>query len=612
MEKSNKFLVIIIFLIGIGIIFSVRLYFLQIIDTSNYYKAQAYGSNEITLNPPRGTILDRFGNLMVYNDALYDLMVVPDKTLESDKYTLSKFLNIDTINFDKRLKKASRYNSRQASIFYKNVPFEMLTSLQEIIHQFPAFYIESKIDRRYNIQGAAHLLGYLGEASEKIVAEQPYYKPGDILGISGMEKSYEFFLRGKKGRRVVLVDKFSRQQGSFAGGKFDSIPIPGQNVISSVDIDLQRFGEQLLANKIGSIVAIEPKTGEILSIVNSPNYDPNLLVGQERNKNFSRLLLDPSKPLFNRALKAPYPPGSTFKLVQALIGLQEGIIEPSTTFPCAGGYRMGSLTVGCHPHASPLDLENSVKNSCNAYYCHVYRSILDNPKYGSVQEAYKKWTEYLLSFGIGVKTGIDLPEESKGIIKNNDYFVRVFGKNWRSANVVSMSIGQGEVGLTPLQMANMAAIIANKGWFITPHVVKSIGDTYFVPSEFKEKRYTMIESRHFDTIISGMSKVTKPGGTAGRTGIEGIDICAKTGTAQNPHGKDHSIYIAFAPRENPKIAICVIVENGGFGASFAAPIANLMIEHYLAKDKKAPSKRLDLYNRMITTSLLENSVYNLK
>ncbi len=600
------------FLIVMALVFIVRLYFLQIVDKNNYLKAQAYGSNNIIIHPPRGTILDRFGNLMVFNDAMYDLMVVPDKTNEDDKFILSKYLEIDTTDFKKRLKKASRYNSREASVFVKGLSFKTYTQLQEILYDFPAFYIETKIDRRYNIHGAAHLLGYLGEVSDKMIKNDPYYKPGDVKGISGIEKSYEEVLRGIKGQKVVLVDKLSRQQGSFAGGKFDIVETPGENLISAIDFDLQRFGEQLMNNKIGCIVAIEPHSGEILTIVNSPTYDSNLLVGQQRNKNFNALLLDPVKPLFNRALKAPYPPGSTFKLVQALIGLQEGIITPASRFPCNGGYRMGNLKVGCHPHPSMLDLENSIKSSCNSYYCYVYRNMLDNPKYGSVQIAYKKWTEYLESFGIGIKTGVDLPEESNGIIKKSAYFEKVFGKNWRSANVVSMSIGQGEVGLTPLQMANMAAIVANKGWFYTPHVIKSIGDKKWLPEEFKIKRKTMINPVHFDTVIAGMAGVCKPGGTAGRAGIPGIEICAKTGTSQNPHGKDHSIFIAFAPKENPKIAICVIVENGGFGATYAAPIANLMIEEYLKTDKKEPSKRQDLLTNMMNASLIQSSIYQVK
>jgi penicillin-binding protein 2 len=603
MEKNNRLFVLLGVIMLTGLIFVIRLYYLQIIDTSNYYKAQAYGSNDITIYPARGTIVDRYGKLMVYNDAAYDLMVVPQKAKNFDKAFLCRELLLDTTEFNRRLKKAARYNPREASVIYKNLPFQLYTRLQEILFQFPAFYIETKIDRRYNIDGAAHLLGYMGEVTEKNLEEDPYYKPGDIKGITGMERAYELELRGKKGRKVVLVDKFSKQQGSFAGGKFDSLPFAGQNITSSIDLELQQFGEQLLSGKIGSIVAIEPSSGEVLAIVNSPNYDPNLLVGQQRNKNFSALLLDPRKPLFNRALKAPYPPGSTFKTVQALIGLQEGVLTPDTKYPCHGGYHMGSITVGCHPHASPLDLKSSIAKSCNAYYCYVYRSILDNPYYNSVQDAYVKWTKYLNSFGIGVKTGIDLPEESSGIVKKPGYFERVFGKNWRSSNVVSMSIGQGEIGLTPLQMANVASIIANKGFYYTPHVVRSIGDKKFVPPSFKIKHYTMVSSMFFDTVIAGMAKVCVPGGTAGQTGIPGIEICGKTGTAQNPHGEDHSIFIAFAPRANPKIAICVIVENGGFGNAYAAPIANLIIEKYLAKDRKAPTQKPEMLSRMLKSNL---------
>lgn len=603
MEKSNRLYVFLGALVLVGIIFITRLFFLQIIDTSNYYKAQAYGSNEITIYPARGTIVDRYGKLLVYNDASYDLMVVPQKAKDFDKAALCKELMIDTAEFNKRLKKAARYNPREASVIYKNLPFHLYTRLQEVLYQFPAFYIETKIDRRYNINGAAHLLGYMGEVNERELEKDKYYKPGDIKGITGLEKSYETFLRGIKGKKVVLVDKFSKTQGSFAGGKFDSLPTAGENIISSVDLDLQVYGEQLLANKTGSIVAIEPGTGEVLCLINNPNYDPNLLVGQQRNRNFSALLLDPSKPLFNRALKAPYPPGSTFKTVQALIALQEGVLTPATRYPCHGGYHMGSITVGCHPHASPLDLENSIAKSCNAYYCYVYRSVLDNPKYPSVQAAYTQWTKYLNSFGIGVKTGIDLPEESSGIVKKSNYFERVFGKNWRSSNVVSISIGQGEIGLTPLQMANVAAILANRGYYFTPHVIRTIGDKNIVPDDFKKKHYTLIDRRHFDSVIAGMAKVCIPGGTAGRTGITGIEICGKTGTAQNPHGKDHSIFIAFAPRHNPKIAICCIVENGGFGADYAAPIANLLIERYLATDKTAPSSKPEMQKRMLTANL---------
>jgi penicillin-binding protein 2 len=612
MQKSGRLYVFIGVLILTGIIFTIRLFFLQIVDTSNYYKAQAYGSNDITIYPARGTIMDRNGQLMVFNDAIYDLMVVPQKAKNFDKELLCEVLLLDTTEFNRRMKKASKYNPREASVIYKNLPFSLYTRMQEILYQYPAFYIETKIDRRYNINGAAHLLGYMGEVSERQLELDKYYKPGDMRGIAGIENAYEFYLRGKKGRKVVLVDKFSKQQGSFADGKFDSLPVAGQNIISAIDLNLQQFGEELLSNKIGSIVAIEPSTGEVLAIVNSPNYDPNLLVGQQRNKNFSSLLLDPRKPLFNRALKAPYPPGSTFKTVQGLIGLQEGVLFPETTYPCHGGYHMGSITVGCHPHPSPLDLKSSITRSCNAYYCFVYRSILDNPKYNSVQSSYVKWAEYLNSFGIGINTGIDLPEESRGILKKPSYFEKEFGKNWRSSNVISMSIGQGQIGLTPLQMANVAAIIANKGFYYTPHVVRSIGDHGFVPPDFKLKHQTMVQSSYFDTIIAGMAKVCVPGGTAGRTGIPGIEICGKTGTAQNPHGEDHSIFIAFAPRNNPKIAICVIVENGGFGNAYAAPIANLLIERYLEADKTQPSKKLEMLKQMLGANLAGAAIYQTK
>lgn len=609
MEKSRRLYVFIGILILVGIVFVVRLFMLQIVDTSNYYKAQAYGSNEITIYPARGTIMDRNGKLMVYNDASYDLMVVPQKAKDYDKAFLCRELGLDTIEFNKRMLKASKYNPREASVIYKNLSFDLYTRMQEILYRFPAFYIETKIDRRYNINGAAHLLGYMGEVSERQIEQDKYYKPGDIVGTAGIEKSYEIYLRGKKGKKLVRVDKFSKQLGSFEGGKYDSMPVAGQNIISAIDLDLQQFGEELLKNKIGSIVAIEPATGEILAIVNSPNYDPNLMVGQQRNKNFGMLLMDPRKPLFNRALKSPYPPGSTFKTVQALIGMQEGVLHSYTKVPCHGGYHMGSITVGCHSHASPLDLVRSIAQSCNAYYCTVYRSIIDNPKYPSVQDAYTHWTKYLNSFNLGLKTGIDLPEESSGIVKKSSYFEKIFGKHWRSSNVVSLSIGQGEIGLTPLQMANVAATIANKGYYYTPHVVRSIGDSRFVPTEFRIKHHTMVNPMFFDTVIMGMSMVTKPGGTAWRAAIPGIEICGKTGTAQNPHGDHHSLFIAFAPMENPKIAICAVVENGGAGAVFAAPIACLMIERYLAKDKTQPSSKPDMLQRMLEANLAGASIY---
>ncbi len=609
MERNFKKYIFYGILTFLALVFCIRLFQLQIIEESNFYKAQAYGSHEIVLHPSRGNILDRNGELIVFNDAVYDLMFVPYQLKKENynKVELCNFLNLDTLEFNKIVKKASRYNEREASAILKYIDFETYTKLQEELYKYPFFYIESRTDRQYNVNGMAHILGYLGEVNENQIKDDPYYRLGDFKGQTGIEKSYEELLRGVKGKRVVLKDKFSRHKGKFAKGIFDKEPIPGIDLVSSIDKVLQEFGESLLNNKIGSVVAIEPSTGEILALINNPTYNPNLLVGLNRNKNFSSLILDPKKPLFNRAVKAPYPPGSTFKLVQALIGYNEGVLNSETRYPCYGGYRMGSLKVGCHSHASPLDLVNSISNSCNAYYCYLYRSILDQSKYTDINASYIKWTEYLKSFGIGIKTDSDILEESKGIIKKPEYFQKIFGKNWKSANVVSMSIGQGEVGLTPIQMANFVSVIANKGYYIPPHLIKGRMDKKLIDKKYLTKRFTNISAAYFDTIIMGMAKVCAPGGTAGRTGIPGIEICAKTGTAQNPHGKDHSIYVAFAPRENPKIAICVIIENGGFGAQYAAPIANLMIEKYIFRD--SVSKKQQMLNSMLNAKLADSKIY---
>ncbi|MBC7426256.1 MAG: penicillin-binding protein 2 [Bacteroidia bacterium] len=593
----------------VGLIYIARLFTLQIDDSVNYEKALRNGSNEITVYPDRGIIFDRNGKLIVYNDAVYDLVVIPEKVKVMDTALLCSVLKIDRNEFIARLAKASEYSRKRAEIFYKNLASDVNNQLQEMIYQFPAFYIEKKTDRKYKINGSAHILGYLSEVTPGMIKKDPYYRSGDIKGIAGMENSYEFFLRGKKGVKMIYVDKLGLEQGSMGNGMFDTAAIPGENITSSIDLSVQELGEQLLANKIGSIVALEPSTGEVLALVNSPGYDPNLLVGQIRNKNYPKLVLDPRKPLFNRALKAKYPPGSTFKTVQALIGQQEGVLTPETTYPCSRGYHMGSITVGCHAHASPLNLTQSITKSCNAYYCYTYRSIIDNPKYPSVQAGFEKWTLYLNSFGIGVQTGIDLPEESRGNVPTVKYYNKVFGENWRSSNVVSLSIGQGEMGLTPLQMANVAAIIANKGFWYTPHVVKSIGDKKYMPESFQKRHQTIVDSQYFRPVIEGMAGVCKPGGTAGGAAIPGIEICAKTGTAQNPHGEDHSIFIAFAPRINPKIAICVIVENGGFGATYAAPIATLMIEKYLNGDT-GKTKKPEMLKRILNAKLIQPSIYD--
>jgi penicillin-binding protein 2 len=373
------------------------------------------------------------------------------------------------------------------------------------------------------------------------------------------------------------------ERGEVKNDEFNYPAEAGPDVYSSLDFGLQEFGEQLLSNKRGSIVAIEPSTGEVLALINKPDYDPNLLVGEARGRSFRQLLIDPVKPLYNRAIKGQYPPGSTFKTVMALIGMQEGVLNAETRHACHGGYHMGSLTVGCHPHASPTDLRQSIAISCNAYYCQVYRDIVDNPGYNNVKDGFRSLEKHLHSFGLGKPLGIDIPGEVKGMVPTVEQLDKRHGKSWRSSTTISMAIGQGEILLTPVQMANMAAIIANRGYFYTPHLVKGIGPKKELPATYRVKHFTTVDTQHFRVVIDGMEKVVQPGGTAYASRIPGIVICGKTGTAQNPHGKDHSLFIAFAPRENPKIAIAVIVENGGYGATWAAPMATLMIEQYLNK-----------------------------
>lgn len=420
----------------------------------------------------------------------------------------------------------------------------------------------------------------MSEVDESVVKNDPYYKAGDYIGKLGIEEAYEKNLRGKRGVTIYLVDVYSRIKGSYADGRMDTVAVQGEDIISTVDMDLQEYGELLMKNKSGSIVALEPKTGEVLTLVSSPNYDPGLLVGRIRSENFMKLSADTSLPLFNRAIQAKYPPGSTFKPINGLIGLQEKVIEPSTLFGCSNGY----LFIGCHSHSSPLDLIHGISNSCNAYFCQVYRRILENPAYPNVEAAYVKWKEYLDQFGFGQRLGIEFTNELTGFVPSPSYYDRFYGKNgWKALTIISMAIGQGEVETTPLQMANMTAAIANRGYYYTPHIVKSIGAEGKPDGKYLLKHTIEIDSANFESIVLGMEEAVNggAGATARSAAIRNIIVCGKTGTAENPHGKDHSVFIAFAPKDDPKIAIAVYVENAGFGASYAAPIASLMIEKYL-------------------------------
>jgi penicillin-binding protein 2 len=493
---------------------------------------------------------------------------------------------------------------RKQSVFEKQLSPKDYASIQERLYRFPGFYVQSRTLRNYPQKTAAHMLGYIGEASKETTIKDPYYNEGDYLGISGIEKTYEKVLRGKKGMRIMMVDVNNREKGSYMNGLYDTLSIPGKPLTTTIDADLQAYAEKLMQNKIGSVVAIEPQTGEILAIVTSPTYDPNLLVGRDRNKNFGILFADKvGNPLFNRSTMASYPPGSTFKLVMALIGLNEGVLTPFTRYPCARGYPPLGGHPKCHPHPSPQDLTGAIGTSCNSYFSYVFKSVIDDKKFHDTYKSYANWREVVLSFKMGTKTGSDLANELNGNVPSIKYYNKVFGKGvWKASTVISLGIGQAEMGVTPLQNANLVTIIANKGWYYTPHIVKAIGenpnDTLL--NRFKVKHYTKItDTAVYNAVIDGMARAVEAG-TAGALKIDGVPYCAKTGTAQNPHGKDHSVFVAFAPKDNPKIAIGILIENAGFGSTWAGPIARLMMEKYL----KGKITRPDLETRMLEGDLI--------
>lgn len=587
-------------IIFIVLIYIARLFYMQIIDESYKYSAQNNSQRRITKYPARGVIFDRNGKILVYNEPAFDLMVIPQQTQTFDTTDLAKILELDPILIRSIIKKARAYSIYKPSVVVPQLSLETTAIIKEKLFKFPGFFLQSRTLRKYPKPIAAHLLGYVGEVDENYIKKNPYYKMGDYVGISGLEKTYEEYLRGKKGVSIYLVDVHNKIVGNFAEGRYDTAAIPGYNITTGIDIELQEYGEHLMKNKKGSIVAIDPQNGEILALVTSPNYEPSLLVGRKRTKNYAMLLKDTLKPLFNRALMAKYPPGSTFKMVGALIGLQEGVLTPATQFGCSKGFSLGNVHVGCHAHASPLNLAQSIQHSCNSYYCQTFLRILNNRKYKNTEEAFSAWREYVTSFGFGEKLGSDLAYELKGNVPTIKYYDKYFGKHhWRPLTIISLSIGQGEMGITPVQMANYAAIISNRGYYYTPHVVREIHDAKWDNSSFKIKHTTKIDPKYFEPIIEGMENVVLAG-TARNAKIDSITVCGKTGTAQNPAGKDHSIFIAFAPKEQSKIAIAVVVENAGFGATYAAPIASLMIEKYL----KRKIKRTNLEKQMMETNLI--------
>lgn len=590
------------------LIYIIRLFNLQVL--SDKYKAYADSNAFLkkTIYPSRGMIYDRNGELLVFNQPAYDLMMVMREVQPFDTLDFCNTIQITKEQFDKRIKDIRNrrlnpgYSSYTPQTFLSQLSGKEYGLLQEKLYKYPGFYIQNRTIRQYNYFTAPHILGNVREVSRKDIERDPYYQRGDYTGDLGVEKSYETYLRGEKGVEILLRDAHGRVKGKYENGNQDQLPVSGKNLKLSIDVELQQYAESLMVNKIGAVVAIEPSTGEILAMVSAPTFDPSILVGRERGKNYLALTKDPYKPLYDRAISAAYPPGSTFKTTQGLVGLQEGVVTTSTQYGCSNGYVVGKFRLGCHPHPAPISLMPAIATSCNAYFCAEFRSMIDNRrKYPTIQEGLDKWKDYMVSMGFGYKTGIDLPSESRGFIPNSKYYDKRFRtQRWKSLNIVSVSIGQGEVLSTPLQIANLSATIANRGYFITPHVVKEIQDTP-LPEEFTEKRYTMVDSKYYDSIVEGMAMAVT-GGTCRVGYIEGIEMCGKTGTAQNPHGKDHSVFMGFAPKDNPKIAIAVYVENAGFGATYGVPIGSLIIEKYLKGEVSESRKWLE--DRMLTGNTL--------
>lgn len=576
----------------VGLIFLIRLFYVQVYTDKYKLDSRNNVLRYITDYPARGLVYDRNGELLVHNQAAYNLMVIPHQTEPFDTSAFLSMIGMEKEKFLAVYNKAAKYSSRKPSVLVRDLSGEDYGKLQEIMFRFPGFYTQPKTLRKYPINAASHLLGYISEVDKKIIEDNPYYKTGDHIGMSGIEKQYEKVIRGRRGRRIVLVDVFNREKGKFMGGEYDTLAISGKDLYLSIDARLQQYGEELMRNKKGAIVAIEPATGEVLCLISKPDYNPNVLVGRVRSENYQKLKEDTLKPLFNRALMASYPPGSTFKLINALIGLQEGVLAPNTTYSCYGGYNIGSFHMGCHAHRSPINLEYSIQTSCNAYYSNVFRSILD--KYDKTENGFNKWREYVDDFGLGRKLGIDIPNELSGYVPTQEYYDRYYQRgHWSSLTVVSLAIGQGELGITPLQMTNIACVIGNRGFYVTPHL-----DVTGYNKNI-EKHTVNIDTSNFNLVASAMKKVVEQG-TGYSARKEGIDICGKTGTVENPHGEDHSTFLAFAPSDHPKIAISVYVENGVWGSRWAAPIAGLMIEKYLRDSISNPA----LEKRMMEGNLI--------
>lgn len=578
--ENRKYVISLMFVL-IGLVFIIRLFYMQIIDDQWVKRAAEISEIKIVTYPARGIVYDRNKEKLIANEVYYDLLVIPRETKDVDSFAFAKLIGISIEEYSKRMAKAKDYSNRKASEFEKQISPEDFAIIGPELYKYPGFFEQERTLRTYPKHIAGHLLGYMNEVNNEDIKKQPYYKPRDYIGRSGIEKEYEVVLRGERGVKYLLQDAHGIATGEYENGKYDTLAVSGKNITLGIDWELQAYGEKLMQNKLGSIVAIEPSSGEILSMVSSPNYDPNLLVGRELGKNYAILQQDSLKPLLNRSTISRYPPGSTFKLVMALIGMQEGVITENSGFPCT------KSLVGCHNHPSAQNVRQAVKMSCNPYFYYVVRRIIQQGKHKSqfkdAAVGLDIWAKYVHSFGLGNKSQTDFGGMTQGIIPDKAYYDKIYGEyRWAYSTIYSICIGQGEVLISPFEMANLAAIMANRGYYYHPHFIKDI-EGQGIPQKYTKKNFTMVDTSYFPIVVDGMEKVVnEAGGTARRARIDSIIVCGKTGTAQNPHGEDHSIFIAFAPKKDPKIAIAVYIENAGFGGTWAAPIASLMIEQYLS------------------------------
>lgn len=593
------------------LVYLIRLFSLQIMSEDYKKNADSNAFLNKTQYPSRGVIYDRNGNLLVYNQPAYDVTLVMKEVGDLDTLDLCNTLNITPEYLVRRMAEIKDrrsnpgYSPYTHQVFMTQLSAEECGVFQEKLFKFPGFYIQRRTIRQYTYNSAAHVLGDIAEVSKKEIENDDYYVRGDFIGKQGVERFYEKQLRGEKGVEILLRDARGRIQGRYMDGELDKQPVPGKNLTLGLDIELQQLAERLLEGKIGSVVAIEPETGEVLCMASAPTFDPRMMVGRQRGKNHLELARDTWKPLLNRSIMGQFPPGSTFKTTQGLTFLEEGIITPQTSYPCYGGFLHAGLRVGCHGHPSPLSLVPSIATSCNGFFCWgLYYMMGARSKYGSVQNAMATWRDYMVSMGFGYALGIDLPGEKRGMIPNDQYYDKAYNRSWNGLTIISISIGQGEVTATPLQIANLGATIANRGYFITPHVVKEVeGDS--LDSLYMQKRYTKVRREHYETVVQGMRQAVL-GGTCRGADLPGIEVCGKTGTAQN-RGKDHSAFMGFAPMKEPKIAVAVYVENGGWGATYGVPIGALIMEKYLNGRLSAESelKAQDIQKRRIDYGIHE-------